>query len=104
MTADAVAIALILGMAIPATIYWFVFVCLTPGWWRTSVGRAMGSMATSMMLLVNISAAYQVFGDDYPLRDVVRLTVFGFIFVALWLKAGAIVHARFKAWRHGRLG
>lgn len=102
MTADEIAHVLILAGAIPASIYWVLFVFLTPGWWKRSVGRALGIKATALMLLLNVSAAYQLFGNDYPLRDIVRITVFLLVVVGLWLQCGAIIHERFKARRNGR--
>lgn len=103
MTADDVARVLILAAAIPATAYWVLFVFGTRGWWKRSVGRALAVKATALMLLCDISAAYQVFGSDYPYRDAVRITVFLLVVLGLWLQLGALVHERFKASRYGRM-
>lgn len=102
MTADGIARVLILLAAVPATLYWILFVFNTPGWWRRPVGRALGIKATALMLLCDISAAYQILGNDYPYRDVARITVFLLVVLGLWLQLGALVHERWKGRRNGR--
>lgn len=91
MTADAIAGILIGLAAIPATLYWGLYTFTAP-WFRHTVGRALWVKATSLMLLCDISLAYQIFGNDYPLRDVVRLTVYAVIALGAWLKFGALIY------------
>lgn len=96
MTADLVAFLLIAAMALPVTVYWFVYTFTMP-WWKSVVGRALWTKATGMALLIDISLTYQIFGDDYFLRDAVRLTVFSIILVGLWLQLGALLHEKRRA-------
>ena len=48
--------------------------------------------STALALLIDISLTYQFLGDDYALRDVVRLTVFALIAAGAWLKLGALIY------------
>lgn len=98
MTADHAAQLLIFLAAIPATAYWALYAFTAP-WWRSVVGRAMFTKATGLMLLCDVSAAYQFLGDDYPGRDFVRLTVFTIVVVGLWFQLGSLVNVRRKAAR-----
>ena len=54
-------------------------------WYYDRVGPALA-------LLIDISLVYQFLGDDYALRDVVRLTVFALIAAGAWLKLGALLY------------
>lgn len=77
-TADKFALVLLVGIAIVYT--WFAFrYSFLARWWRTLIGRALFTSSWGMALLVNISLLYQFFGDNYALRDAVRLTVFSII-------------------------
>ena len=82
MSADTIAFVLIATAAIPATGFPLVY-AFRP-WRKTWLGRALMTKAIGMMLLIDISLAYRLFGDDYPGRDVVRLTVYAFVIVGLW--------------------
>ena len=102
MTADLAAKVLIYLAAAPAITYALMY-GLTAPWWRSSGGRALFTSALGMALLTGISALYQTFGDDYPGRNIVRLTVYAIIVTGLWLKVGAYVHERRVAARQGNL-
>lgn len=93
MTADTLAVLLILAAAPAATAFPFCYGWIARGvWWRTPAGRALMTSSTALALLIDISLAYQFLGDDYALRDVVRLTVFALIAVGAWLKLGALLY------------
>ena len=98
MSADTAAILLVVAAAPAATLFPFAYAWIARGiWWRTWTGRALMTSSTALALLIDISLAYQAFGDNYALRDVVRLTVFALIAAGAWLKLGALVY---ETWRH----
>lgn len=98
MTADAIAGILIGLAAIPATLYWGLYTFTAP-WFRHTVGRALWVKATSLMLLCDISLAYQIFGNDYPWRDAVRLTVYVLVVTGLWYQLVALIDEKRKGSR-----
>ena len=98
MTADKFALLLIIAAAPAATAFPFAYAWIARGvWWREPIGRALMTSSTALALLIDISLAYKAFGDDYYLRDAVRLSVFALIATGAWLKLGAL----FYEWRHG---
>lgn len=104
MSADAVALLLIALAAPPLTLFPFCFAWWARGvWYRTLVGVALMVSTTGLALLVDISLLYMAFGDDYPFRDVVRLTVYALIVAGAWLKFGALVYES-RQGRRGRVG
>lgn len=98
MSADLAAVALIVLASPAITLYALLFTFHAP-WWRTPVGRAHFAMTWGLMLLVDISLAYKAFGDDYVLRDAVRLTVYSLIVAGCWLSLGAWFYERRRARR-----
>lgn len=93
MSADTVALLLILAAAPPLTLFVPYYAWVARGvWYRNPAGRALMVSTSGLALLVDISLLYAVFGDDYPHRDVVRLTVYCWIVVGAWLKFGALVY------------
>lgn len=99
MNADLLAAFLVTAAAPPLTLFPFFYAWIARGvWWRASAGRALMVSTTGLALLVDISLAYQVFGDDYPYRDVVRNTVYALIAAGAWLKFGSLIYE----WRKGR--
>ena len=99
MTADLAAVLLVLAAAPPATLFPLCYGWIARGvWWRSPAGRALMTSSTALALLIDISLVYQWLGDDYALRDVVRLTVFALVALGAWLKFGALIYE----WRQGR--
>lgn len=99
MSADFAAVLLIIAAAPPATVFPFAYAWIARGiWWRTPIGRALMTSSTALALLIDISIAYKAFGDDYALRDAVRLSVFALIAAGTWLKLGALLYE----WHQGR--
>jgi hypothetical protein len=96
MNADTAAVILVVGMAPAATLFPLLYGLTTP-WWRSLIGRALMTKAVGLALLIDISLAYQWLGDDYFLRDVVRLTVYGLIFVGVWLQLTALFVEKYRA-------
>lgn len=82
MSADSIAFVMIATAAIPATGFPLVY-AFRP-WRKTWLGRALMTKALGMMLLIDISLAYRLFGDEYPGRDIVRLTVYALVITGLW--------------------
>ena len=87
--ADAVAIGLVLAIAPFATAFAVVYM-LTRPWWTTAIGRAMLVSSLSLALLVDIALLYQWLGDNYALRDAVRLTVYTLILCGAIFKSWAL--------------
>lgn len=85
MSADDWAFALILAMVIPATLGPVLYALFVP-WYREHVGRALLVSWTGLGLLVDVSVIYEIFGDNYPGRDIVRFAVFSVILCGLWYK------------------
>ncbi len=97
MSADTLAVLLIIAAAPAATLFPFAYAWIARGvWWREPIGRALMVSSTGLALLIDISLAYQAFGDNYALRDVVRLTVFAWIALGAWLKLGALLYEHAK--------
>lgn len=93
MTADLAAVLLVLAAAPAATAFPIAYAWIARGvWWRTPAGRALMTSSTALALLIDISLVYQFLGDDYALRDAVRLTVFALIAAGAWLKFGALIY------------
>ena len=93
MTADTAAVLLVVAAAPAATLFPFLYGWVARRvWWRNPTGRALMTSSTALALLIDISLVYQAFGDDYALRDAVRLTVFALIAAGAWLKLGALVY------------
>lgn len=90
MSPDTAAVLLVVSAAPPATLFPLIY-GFTVRWWTFPIGRALMVSSTALGLLVDISLAYQWLGDDYYLRDVVRLTVFSLISLGAWLKLVAIL-------------
>ena len=95
MTADLAALLLIVGTA-PAITLFTVLYGLTTKWWQQWIGRALFLSSMGLALLVDISLLYRVLGDDYALRDVVRLTVYSIIFLGAWFKLIALGVTRYQ--------
>lgn len=97
MSADQLAVFLVLIIAPPATVFPFCFAWISRGiWWRNPAGRALMTSSVGLALLVDISLLYQWLGDDYALRDVVRLTVYSIVAAGAWQKLYALLR---ESWR-----
>lgn len=99
MSADTAAVLLIVIAAPAATIFplWYG---LTVRWWTFWIGRALMMSSLGLGLLIDISLVYQWLGDDYFLRDIVRLTVYSIIAAGAWLKLISLAIEKFHARRH----
>jgi len=98
MSADTAAVLLILAAAPAQTAFALIYGFGSP-WWRSLVGRALFTKALALALLIDISLLYNWLGDDYDLRDAVRLTVFGLIAVGSWLQFVALLKEKFQGRR-----
>ena len=93
MSADALAMALVVASAFPLNAFPFCLAWISRGvWFRTSTGLALMVSTTGLAALVDITILYKVFGDNYPYRDVVRNTVYAWIALGAWLKFGALIY------------
>lgn len=92
MSADTAAFLLILFIAPAATAFPICLAWLSRGvWYRNMTGRALMTSSIGLALLVDISLAYQLLGDNYALRDAVRLTVFSVVAAGAWQKLVALL-------------
>jgi hypothetical protein len=98
MSADTAAVLLVLAAAPAQTLFAIVYGVGSP-WWRSLVGRALFTKALALALLIDISLLYHWLGDDYALRDVVRLTVYGLIAVGAWMQFVALLVEKYKGRR-----
>ncbi|WP_067428394.1 putative phage holin [Nocardioides jensenii] len=85
MSADMLALLLIVAAAPPATVFPLLYGLSAP-WWRSLVGRALMTSSLGLAFLIDISLAYKAFGDNYALRDVVRLSVYALIVCGAWMQ------------------
>lgn len=98
--ADMAAVAILCLTAPAITLFSILYGLLSP-WYRSLMGRALFVSSSGLALLVDISLVYQFLGDDYALRDAVRLSVFSYICLGAWLKLTALVSEKWGAWKHG---
>ena len=91
MTADKAAVILVALAAFPATLFPILY-AFRP-WYTSLVGWMLMTLSTGLALLVDLSLVYQMFGDDYPGRDIVRLTVYALIVAGLWGMLVALLRA-----------
>ena len=96
MSNDTIAYGLIWLAVLPATLFPIIY--FFRPWWRSLAGRALMTSSLGLALLIDISLAYKVFGNDYPGRDAVRLTVYALIVAGSWM----ILFALFRAGGPGR--
>lgn len=101
MSADTLAVLLVIAMAPAATAFPIVY-GLTSPWYRSLVGRALMTKAVGLAALIDISIVYEFMGDDYPGRDAVRLTVFSLILAGVWLQFAALMVEKYRARRPRR--
>ena len=73
----------------PATLFPIFYARWFP-WWASTLGRALFTKAVGMCLLIDISVLYFIFGDNYFLREYVRLVVFTLIVAGQWWQLYAI--------------
>lgn len=93
MTADHAAVILVLAAAPAATAVPVLYAWRARrNWFRTVLGWALMTSSTGLALLVDISLLYQWLGDNYALRDVVRLSVYSLIVAGAWLTLGAMAY------------
>lgn len=81
---DIIAVLIVVGAAPAATLHPILYV-LREFDGRSLLGWGLLTYLLGMGSLIDISLAYQFFGDDYPGRDFVRLAVYALIFVGSWL-------------------
>lgn len=93
---ETVAIGLVIGMAVPATLFAVIYMFTSP-WWTTVIGRAMLISTTALALLVDISLLYYWRGGDVP--EPLTLTVYAWIFLGAWWKLGALVVTKWRDFR-----
>lgn len=99
MTADTAAVLLVLLAAPPATAFPIAY-GFTAKWWKSSVGWGLLMSSSGLALLIDISLLYNWLGDDYYLRDVVRLSVYSAIVAGCWLTFFGWLNTRLHLRRH----
>lgn len=91
--ADLVAIIVVVGIAATSSTFAVVYATTRP-WWTTTIGRAMLISSSGLALLTDIALLYNFLGDDYALRDAVRLTVYIVILIGSCYKLRALLRER----------
>lgn len=99
--ADTAALVAIISIAPTSTLFALVYGFTVP-WWETLIGRAMLASSTGLAMLVDITLLYQWLGDDYALRDMVRLSVFFTVSLGAAYKAAALVNGKLRERHDGR--
>jgi hypothetical protein len=92
---DVAALALVLVAAPAQTLFAIIYGLWSP-WWRSLIGRALFTKAIALALLIDISLLYQWLGDDYYLRDAVRICVFLLIAVGSWMQLVALLKEKYQ--------
>jgi small-conductance mechanosensitive channel len=92
MSADLIRLGLMLLM-VPPTITNTLIFGLTSPWYRTTIGWWLFLDVLGLMLLVVVSVLYRYFGDDYPGRDVVSISIFLIILCGQWFGTFTLVRA-----------
>src|SRR5688572_16925216 len=98
MSADTAALAIVVLIAFPINAFTLLYAFTTP-WWLEWIGRALFVSSLGLMLLVDISLLYNWLGDDYPGRDMVRLTVYSIVCLGAWFKLTAYFAEKRRARR-----
>lgn len=91
---DTIAVLLIIAAAPAQTAFVLIYGLTVRGWWKLVTGRALFTKALGLALLIDISVAYHFLGDNYALREVVRLSVFALIAAGAWLQLGALIYEK----------
>jgi len=90
---ETTSVVLVIGMAIPATLFALGYMLTSP-WWTTAIGRAMLISTTALALLVDVSLLFYWRGGDVP--EALTLTVYAWIFLGAWWKLGAFVVTKWR--------
>lgn len=98
MSADTAAILLIVAAAPAQTLFAIIYGFGSP-WWRSLIGRALFTKALALALLIDISLLYNWLGDDYALRDLVRLSVYSLIVAGAWMQLVALLKEKIQGRR-----
>lgn len=80
-----------------------VFIVLYSGfmdWRATPAGRAILAFMVSLVSVLGLILASRFTGGDYPFRDVLRLVLYGAVFVTSW----RLVFVLISAWREDARG
>jgi len=95
MTSDTLAVALVVGMVLPATLFPLLYA--TRPWYRSLLGRALMTKAIGLALLVDLSVAHYfgLLGNN----GITRLVVYALVFLGLWQQFLALC---LIIWRAGR--
>lgn len=92
---------IIVGIGVGVTAFPLLYAIFTPSWWRGEIGRAQMLRALSMAALVDLAIAVRLIGLE--VSDMVKLLVYGGIFIAEWYLLWTYLHERF-AWPSALLG
>jgi hypothetical protein len=93
VSADTLAMWTVFAMVPVWTTFTILYGFFSP-WRHTIAGWAVFISSTGLTLLIDISAVYNILGDDYPFRDFVRQAVFTFILIGGCLKLGGWIYLR----------
>ena len=84
-------------MALPAT-YFPIFYTLAFRWWQGHLGRALFIKAFGLMLLIDVTVLFQIFGEQ-KWGEEIQFVVFAVVLVGLTYQSVVMTMIRFKARR-----
>lgn len=92
-TLRSISAAVVILAIVPANAFpicyarWFPF-------WKSTLGSALMTKAIGMALLIDVAVLYTIFGDDYFLREVVRIVVYALVVGGMYYQLVAIIGIR----------
>lgn len=95
MSAELVAVLLIFAVATAQSAFIVIYGIWSP-WWRTWLGRAVFTKGLGLALLADLALAHNLLGEEYPGRDVIRLTIFTLLAVGAWLQLAVLISEKRK--------
>lgn len=93
MGPDPISTCLIVAALVAATGFVGMYATNSP-WRLTSVGRAMMTLAVSLVLLCVTALLFNLLGPDYPLRALVRNITYLVLNIGLWWQLVNLVHTQ----------
>lgn len=77
--------ALMVVASLPAAVLYPLIYGTQTTWWKDWIGWALLTKAVGLAIMLGFSAAFQLFGPDYPGRNAVRNAGMAIVMVGLWL-------------------
>jgi hypothetical protein len=94
----AVSVVFMYLIAIPANGFPIIYGTFFP-WFKSWLGRALFTKAIGIALLVDTAVLYQLLGDDYPGRGLIRFIAFGTVLIGIYLQFFVVVYLKLNSLR-----